>query len=280
MESLFRTRGSGISSDMESTVVPQLLAEIDGVEALRNVIMIGASNREDLIDPAILRPGRLDVKIKIDRPDAEAAADIFSRYLTPSLPIDASTVETVGGGDPDKAVKAMIEQTVESMYQTEHDNRFLEVTYANGDKEVMYFRDFASGAMIENVVRRAKKLAVKREIATGAGGRGIRTEDLLDSVRPGVRGARRPAEHHQPGRLGPHLGQEGRADHLRPHPGVRLQALRLGGAFGRESPDRAVPVTPDSPPGHGRLDRQPKPSAPASAIIARCSTTKTRKGLD
>ena len=181
MESLFRTRGSGISSDMESTIVPQLLAEIDGVEALRNVIVIGASNREDLIDPAILRPGRLDVKIKIDRPDAEAAADIFSRYLTPSLPIDASTVETVGGGDPDKAVKAMIEQTVENIYRTEDENRFLEVTYANGDKEVMYFRDFASGAMIENMVRRAKKLAIKREIETGR--RGIRTEDLLNSVR-------------------------------------------------------------------------------------------------
>ena len=181
MESLFRTRGSGISSDIEATVVPQLLAEIDGVEALRNVIVIGASNREDLIDPAILRPGRLDVKIKIERPDAEAAVAIFSRYLTPELPIDASTVDVVGGGDPDKAVKCMIEQTVEDMYSTEEVNRFLEVTYANGDKEVMYFRDFASGAMIENVVRRAKKIAIKREIA--GNGSGIRTSDLLDSVR-------------------------------------------------------------------------------------------------
>lgn len=181
MESLFRTRGSGISSDIESTIVPQLLAEIDGVEALRNVIVIGASNREDLIDPAILRPGRLDVKIKIQRPDAEAAAAIFSRYLTTALPIDAEIVETVGGGDPDKAVRGMIEQTVEDMYRPGEANRFLEVTYANGDKEIMYFRDFASGAMIENVVRRAKKLAIKREIADR--GRGIRTNDLLSSVR-------------------------------------------------------------------------------------------------
>ena len=181
MESLFRTRGSGISSDIESTIVPQLLAEIDGVEALRNVIVIGASNREDLIDPAILRPGRLDVKIKIERPDSEAASSIFSRYLVPTLPIAAEMVETIGGGDPDKAVRGLIEQTVEDMYRAEDANQFLEVTYQNGDKEIMYFRDFASGAMIENVVRRAKKLAIKREIAGGP--RGIVTADLLASVR-------------------------------------------------------------------------------------------------
>ena len=181
MESLFRTRGSGISSDIESTIVPQLLAEIDGVEALRNVIVIGASNREDLIDPAILRPGRLDVKIKIERPDAEAAAAIFARYLVPTLPIASEMVDTVGGGDADKAVRGMIEQTVEDMYRPADTNQFLEVTYSNGDKEIMYFRDFASGAMIENVVRRAKKLAIKREISGGA--RGIVTTDLLASVR-------------------------------------------------------------------------------------------------
>ena len=181
MESLFRTRGSGISSDIESTIVPQLLAEIDGVEALRNVIVIGASNREDLIDPAILRPGRLDVKIKIERPDAEAAAAIFARYLVPTLPIASEMVDTVGGGDADKAVRGMIEQTVDDMYRPADANQFLEVTYSNGDKEIMYFRDFASGAMIENVVRRAKKLAIKREISGGA--RGIVTTDLLASVR-------------------------------------------------------------------------------------------------
>ena len=180
MESLFRMRGSGISSDMESTVVPQLLAEIDGVEALRNVIVIGASNREDLIDPAILRPGRLDVKIKIERPDAEAAAAIFARYLTVSLPIAQSAIETIGGGEKDKAVRGMIEQTVTEMYSAEPHNEFLEVTYQNGDKETMYFRDFASGAMIENIVRRAKKLAIKRVIAGGTGG--ITLEDLLESV--------------------------------------------------------------------------------------------------
>ena len=180
MESLFRTRGTGISSDMESTVVPQLLAEIDGVEALRNVIVIGASNREDLIDPAILRPGRLDVKIKIQRPDPDAACAIFSRYLTSDLPIAAEMVDGLGGGDPDKAIQAMVEQTVAEMFSEEERNQFLEVTYQNGDKEIMYFKDFASGAMIENVVRRAKKLAIKRLLAGGAPG--IHVNDLLESV--------------------------------------------------------------------------------------------------
>ncbi len=181
MESLFRTRGSGISSDIESTIVPQLLAEIDGVEALRNVIVIGASNREDLIDPAILRPGRLDVKIKIERPDETAAGHIFGRYLTEDLPLDEELVETLGGGDRNKAVLGMIDAAVESMYGDDDRNRFLEVTYQNGDKEVLFFRDFASGAMIENIVRRAKKLAIKRQLAGGT--RGIQTNDLVDAVR-------------------------------------------------------------------------------------------------
>ncbi len=181
MDSLFRTRGTGISSDMESTIVPQLLAEIDGVETLRDVIVIGASNREDLIDPAILRPGRLDVKIKIERPNEEAAAQIFGRYLTPDLPLDASEVDRLGGGDRAKAVQGIIETTVGEMYRADDENRFLEVTYQNGDKELLYYRDFSSGAMIENIVRRAKKLAIKRVIA-GEGG-GIRTSDLLESIR-------------------------------------------------------------------------------------------------
>jgi proteasome-associated ATPase len=181
MDSLFRTRGTGISSDMESTIVPQLLAEIDGVETLRNVIVIGASNREDLIDPAILRPGRLDVKIKIERPNETAATQIFARYLTSDLPLDAAEVKSIGGGDRDKAVMAMIERTVDTMYQSDDENRFLEVTYQNGDKEVMYFKDFSSGAMIENIVRRAKKLAIKRTIA--GEGKGIRVDDLLASIK-------------------------------------------------------------------------------------------------
>jgi len=181
MDSLFRTRGSGISSDMESTVVPQLLAEIDGVEALRNVIVIGASNREDLIDPAILRPGRLDVKIKIERPDESAAQQVFSRYLTDSLPLDTADVASLGGGDPAKAVANMIEQTVTEMYRADDENRFLEVTYQNGDKETLYFKDFSSGAMIENIVRRAKKLAIKREIS--GEGHGIRVADMIESIR-------------------------------------------------------------------------------------------------
>jgi proteasome-associated ATPase len=170
MDSMFRTRGSGISSDMESTIVPQLLAEIDGVEGLRNVIVIGATNREDLIDPAILRPGRLDVKIKIERPNAVAATQIFSRYLTEEIPIAA-----------DHKVPAMIEATVEEMYRDSQENRFLEVTYQNGDKEILYYKDFASGAMIENIVRRAKKLAIKRLI--GGGDKGVRTEDLVASIK-------------------------------------------------------------------------------------------------
>ncbi len=181
MDSLFRTRGSGISSDMESTIVPQLLAEIDGVEALRDVIVIGASNREDLIDPAILRPGRLDVKIKIERPDESAAQQIFSRYLTADLPLNATDVAELGGGDPAKAVRVMIERTVAEMYRADDDNRFLEVTYQNGDKEVLYFRDFASGAMIENIVRRAKRLGIKRVLR--GEGRGICLTDLLESIK-------------------------------------------------------------------------------------------------
>ncbi len=178
MESLFRTRGSGISSDIESTIVPQLLAEIDGVETLKNTIVIGASNREDLIDPAILRPGRLDVKIKIERPGPEAARAIFSRYLTPELPIHRSEIE--GAPHRDDAIAKMVDRAVDFMYRTDDDTRFLEVTYQNGDKEVLYFRDFSSGAMIENIVRRSKKLAIKRFLAEGE--KGIKTEDLLASV--------------------------------------------------------------------------------------------------
>ena len=180
MDSMFRTRGTGISSDMESTIVPQLLAEIDGVEGLRNVIVIGATNREDLIDPAILRPGRLDVKIRIDRPDDSAAHQIFKRYLTNEVPISQTEIGK-HGDSIDEAISAMIEQTVTEMYRQDDANRFLEVTYQNGDRDVMYFKDFASGAMIENIVRRAKKLAIKRLIAGGE--RGVSTEDLTMSIR-------------------------------------------------------------------------------------------------
>ncbi len=180
MDALFRTRGSGISSDVETTIVPQLLAEIDGVEHLRNVIVVGASNRQDLIDPAILRPGRLDVKVKIERPDAAAAVDIFNKYLTADLPIHESELSQ-NGGDTQAAIDRMITAAVEEMYNLEEENRFLEVTYANGDKEVLYFKDFSSGAMIESVVRRAKKLALKRYIQTSA--KGINLEDVLNAVR-------------------------------------------------------------------------------------------------
>lgn len=179
MDSIFRTRGTGVSSDVETTVVPQLLSEIDGVEGLENVIVIGASNREDMIDPAILRPGRLDVKIKIERPDAEAAQDIFSKYLTESLPLHADDLAEFDG-DRSACIKAMIEKVVERMYAEIDDNRFLEVTYANGDKEVMYFKDFNSGAMIQNVVDRAKKNAIKSVLETGQPG--LRIQHLLDSI--------------------------------------------------------------------------------------------------
>jgi proteasome-associated ATPase len=178
MDSLFRTRGSGVSSDVETTIVPQLLSEIDGVERLENVIVIGASNREDMLDPAILRPGRLDAKIKIERPDREAARDIFSKYLTVELPLHDDDVAE-HGGDRERCVEAMIHTAVERMYAESDENRFLEVTYAGGDKEVLYFKDFNSGAMIQNVVDRAKKNAIKEFLATGQ--KGVRVEHLLSS---------------------------------------------------------------------------------------------------
>jgi proteasome-associated ATPase len=176
MDSIFRTRGSGVSSDVENTIVPQLLSEIDGVEGLENVIVIGASNREDMIDPAILRPGRLDVKIKIERPDAEAARDIFTKYVLKELPLHPDDIAE-HGSSPQATVDAMIQRTVERMYTESEENRFLEVTYANGDKEVLYFKDFNSGAMIENIVARAKKMAIKEFLDTGQ--KGMRVSHLL-----------------------------------------------------------------------------------------------------
>ncbi len=179
MDSLFRTRGTGVSSDVESTIVPQLLSELDGVETLRNVIVIGASNREDLIDPAILRPGRLDVKVKIERPNEAAARQIFRIYLRDDLPYAADELAKFGG-DPGDFIASVIDDTVATMYDTSEANRFLEVTYANGDREVLYFKDFSSGAMIENIVRRAKKDAIKREIAGDPPG--MRRSDMLHAI--------------------------------------------------------------------------------------------------
>ena len=178
MDSIFRTRGSGVSSDVELTIVPQLLSEIDGVEGLENVIVIGASNREDMIDPAILRPGRLDVKIKIERPDAEAARDIFSKYIKANLPLHAEDLAE-HGGSREATVQAMIQRTVERMYDETEENRFLEVTYANGDKEILYFKDFNSGAMIQNIVDRAKKMAIKDFIESG--NKGLRMQHLMSA---------------------------------------------------------------------------------------------------
>jgi proteasome-associated ATPase len=180
MDALFRTRGTGISSDIESTIVPQFLSEIDGMERLRNVIVIGASNRQDLIDPAVLRAGRLDVKVKVGRPDAVAAKDIFSKYLSIDLPFSEEDLKR-HGGDAKALVEQMTDLTVGAMYASSEENKFIEVTYANGEKEVLYFKDFASGALIEGIVSRAKKFAVKRAIAQE--GRGLRSEDLIRAIR-------------------------------------------------------------------------------------------------
>ena len=180
MDALFRTRGTGISSDIESTIVPQFLSEIDGVESLRDVIVIGASNRQDLIDPAVLRPGRLDIKIKIPRPDKQSAKDILGKYLALDLPFAESELAQ-HGPDRETFVQHLIETTIEAMYALTPENQFLEVTYANGEKETVYFKDFSSGALIESVVSRAKKLAIKRAIS--GGDKGIKSEDLLRGIR-------------------------------------------------------------------------------------------------
>ena len=233
MESLFRTRGSGVSSDVETTIVPQLLAEIDGVESLKDVVVIGASNREDMIDPAILRPGRLDVKIKVDRPDADAAREIFAH-----LPARAPAAARGRGRAPRRATprphRDMIERTVDKMYAADRDNEFLEVTYANGEKEVLYFKDFNSGAMIENVVARAKKLAIKRLLRPAS--EGLTTEDLLRRHPRRVPRERGPAQHDQPRRLGPDQRQEGRAHRLRAHPDQRRRRRTPGRSIENVNP--------------------------------------------
>ena len=169
MDSMFRTRGTGVSSDMESTIVPQLLAEIDGADKLQNVIIIGATNREDLIDPAILRPGRLDVKIRVDRPNRNASQQILLRYLSDDLPFGEGC-----------QIDDIVSLTIDRIFADTVENRFLEITYQNGEKEELFYKDFLSGAMLENIVRRAKKKAIKRRIDGGDGG--IITSDLIDSV--------------------------------------------------------------------------------------------------
>jgi SpoVK/Ycf46/Vps4 family AAA+-type ATPase len=250
MDSIFRTRGSGVSSDVENTIVPQLLSEIDGVEGLENVIVIGASNREDMIDPAILHPGRLDVKIKIERPDAEAARDIFFKYVLSGLPLHPDDLAE-HGGSPEACVEAMIQRVVERMYSETEENRFLEVTYANGDKEVLYFRDFNSGA-IQNIVDRAKKMAIKEFLETGhqpAGGGDLGQGGRADDGRGGGPGRHRPwgradpavqEQHRQQGRLlrlprelpdAP--GHAVRGHRQEPDPVLRLPPGRVRGRAGR-----------------------------------------------
>ena len=241
MDSIFRTRGSGVSSDVENTIVPQLLAEIDGVELLENVVVIGASNREDMIDPAILRPGRLDVKIKVERPDAESARDIFSKYVIPSLPLHEDDLAE-HAGNREATCAGMIQRVVERMYTETDENRFLEVTYANGDKEVLYFKDFNSGAMIENIVARGKKMAVKAFLETGQ--KGLRVVAPAVGLPGRVQGERGPAQHHQPRRLGPHQRQEGRADRLHPHPRYWRQGQPGRQVDRHDRQHRPVPVAP------------------------------------
>ncbi|WQD12233.1 MAG: AAA family ATPase [Lawsonella clevelandensis] len=180
MDAVFRTRGSGISSDMENTVVPQLLAEIDGVESLENVIVIGATNREDMIDPAILRPGRLDVKICIRRPDEDGARDILAKYLNRAVPLSAATIAELGGGDTDVAYQELINRTVERMYAPIPENEFIEVTYRDRSTEILYFKDFVSGAMLHNIVDRAKKSAIKAKLEGKPAG--ITEQFMLDAV--------------------------------------------------------------------------------------------------
>jgi len=181
MDALFRSRGMGISSDMESTLVPQFLAEIDGVESLRDVVVIGASNRQDLLDPAVLRPGRLDIKIKIDRPSADGAKDIFAKYLTSDLPIDPTELAEFAD-DKDKSVRHMVDQAIDEMYASTEENKFIEVTYARGERDILYFKDFVSGAMIENIVSRAKKMAIKRLISSDGKEKGITLENLKSAI--------------------------------------------------------------------------------------------------
>ncbi|HHZ90578.1 TPA: proteasome ATPase [Candidatus Poribacteria bacterium] len=182
MDSLFRSRGMGISSDMESTVVPTFLAEIDGVEDLKGVVVIGASNRQDLLDPAVLRPGRLDIKIKIDRPNAEGAKDIFSKYMNVNLPIAPSELERFDN-DVGETIESMVSDAADEMFSDSSENKFIEVTYARGERETLYFKDFISGAMIENIVARAKKFAIKRIIEDSANEKGITLEDLRVAIR-------------------------------------------------------------------------------------------------
>ncbi len=234
-------RVGGVSSDVETTVVPQLLSEIDGVEGLENVIVIGASNREDMIDPAILRPGRLDVKIKIERPDAEAALDIFSKYLTDALPVHADDLAEFGG-ERGACVRAMIERVVDRMYAESEENRFLEVTYANGDKEVLYFKDFNSGAMIQNIVDRGQEIRDQvgaRDRRAGPAGAASARFD-----RRRVRRERGSAQHHQPGRLGAHLREEGGSGSSTSAP---WSPARTPAPAGRSTPSRTPASTCSAP---------------------------------
>ena len=267
MDSIFRTRGSGVSSDVENTIVPQLLSEIDGVEGLENVIVIGASNREDMIDPAILRPGRLDVKIKIERPDAEAARDIFTKYVTPTLPIHADDLAE-HGGSRDATIAAMIQRTVERMYTETEENRFLEVTYANGDKEVLYFKDFNSGAMIQNIVDRAKKMAIKDFLEPGQ--KGLRMQHLVAACLDEFRENEDLPNTTNPDDWARISGQEGRADRLHPHARHR-QGHRVRPGDRHDHQHRPVPRRRPRRVGRGRLERTPgtrSSSARRSAISA------------
>nr|WP_309080116.1 proteasome ATPase [Zhihengliuella sp.] len=244
MDALFRTRGSGVSSDVETTIVPQLLTEIDGVEKLDNVIVIGASNREDMIDPAILRPGRLDVKIRIQRPTAEGAAEILSKYLTMDVPLHAEEVEH-DGGDRAAAVSRLVSTTIGRMYAASEENEFLELTLADGSTRMLYVRDFASGAVLRNIVDRAKKHAIKDLLTSGE--RGVRERHLLAAVTEEFREHEDLPNTSNPDDWARITGQRGlRVTHLRP-------ILHDGAPVALDVPVGAVPHAspPDAPDGGG-----------------------------
>ncbi len=261
MESLFRTRGSGVSSDVETTIVPQLLSEIDGVEGLEHVIVIGASNREDMIDPAILRPGRLDVKIKIERPDAEAARDIFAKYLTASLPLHPDDVAQNGGSEM-ATVEAMIDATVLRMYTEEEENRFLEVTYAGwrqGDPLLQGLQLRCDDPEHRRPRQEDGDQGLPRHGPAGASGGA--PPPVVHRRVPGERG---PAEHDEPRRLGPDLRQEGGADRLHPHPHQDQGGHRAGQVDQHGRQHRPVPLTrrrvargPGAQRGGGRSGADP-----------------------
>ncbi|MFN7161706.1 MAG: AAA family ATPase, partial [Fimbriimonadales bacterium] len=179
-ESILRTRSSGRWLNISNTVVPQFCAEMDGLVSLENVVVMLTSNRPDYIDPAILRPGRIDRKVKVRRPDRDATREIFGIYLTPTLPLDPEFVREYD--TPAEARECLIEQTVQYLWRKAPDTEFLQVYLRNGGVETLYWRDMVSGALIKSVVDRAKELAIRRAIDEPSANHGIRPDDLKRAI--------------------------------------------------------------------------------------------------